>query len=109
MRALSSIAGEAYQAVKDRANPTFPLLSYYGTGRLWVEPKAVKRRTRPSRFDAYRNSDEPRVSPTDLLNWLRRERLKELETGHSSPLLTAWRKVVEACFDEPIEVTYSLP
>ncbi|MYH56816.1 MAG: AAA family ATPase [Boseongicola sp. SB0675_bin_26] len=106
-RALSSIAGEAYQAVKDLANPTLPLLSYYGTGRLWVEPKAVKRKARPSRFDAYRNSHEPRVSPADLLNWLRRERLRELETERSSSLLTAWRKAVEACFDERVEVTYS--
>ena len=105
-RALSSIAGEAYQAVTDR-NPTLPLLSYYGTGRLWVEPKTVKRSSRPSRFDAYRNSHEPRVSPADLLNWLRRERLRELETKRSSPLLTAWRKAVEACFDETVEVTYS--
>ena len=105
--ALSSIAEEAYQAVKDRTDPTFPLLSYYGTGRLWVEPKADKKGQRPSRFDAYRNSHEPRVSPADLLSWLHRERLNELETERSSPLLTAWRKAVEVCFDEPVEVTYS--
>lgn len=106
-RALSSIAEEAYQAVKDRANPTLPLLSYYGTGRLWVESRNVRRGQKPSRFDAYRNSHEPRVSPTDLLNWLRRERLKEFEVERSSPLLHAWRKAVEACFDEPVEVAYS--
>ena len=104
---LSSIAAEAYQAVKVRENPTLPLLSYYGTGRLWQEPGNPRRRSRPSRFDAYRNSHEPRVSSLDLLNWLRRERLKEFETEHQSPLLAAWRRAVEACFVEPVEVTYS--
>ena len=47
------------------------------------------------------------MSPADLLNWLRRERLKELETERPSPLLVAWRNAVEACFDESVEATYS--
>ncbi len=106
-RALSSIAVEAYQAVKDRANPTLPLLSYYGTGRLWAEPRNVEKGRRRSRFDAYRNSHEPRVSAADLLDWLHRERLKEFETEHSSRLLAAWNKAVEACFEENVEITYS--
>ena len=105
-RILSSIADEAYKAVQDQANPTLPLLSYYGTGRLWVEPRKVEQR-RPSRFDAYRNSHEPRVSSVDLLKWLRRERLRELETGCPSPLLAAWNKAVEACFEESVKVEYS--
>ena len=108
-RALSSIAHEAYQAVTNRANPTLPLLSYYGTGRLWAEPgRAGKRRWRLSRFDAYRNSHEPRVSSADLMDWLRRERLKELEDKHSSPRLAAWNKAVEVCFEEPVKVVHSL-
>ncbi len=105
--ALSSIADEAYQAVKNRANPTLPLLSYYGTGRLWERPSKTEKRRRPSRFDAYHNSHEPRVSSVDLLDWLRRERLKELETKRSSQLLAVWSKAVEACFEENVEVVYS--
>ncbi len=108
-RALSAVAEEAYQAVinQTQVNPTLPLLSYYGTGRLWDVPKNSGIRKHPSRFDAYRNSHEPRVSSADLLNWLRRERLKELETERSSPLLAAWHRAVEACFDESVEMTYS--
>ena len=106
-RTLSSIAEEAYQAVKNQANPTLPLLSYYGTGRLWVEPKNVEKGRRRSRFDAYRNSHEPRASSVDLLDWLRRERLKELETGRFSRLLAAWNMAVESCFEEKVKVTYS--
>ena len=106
-RALSSIAAEAYRAVTKQANPTLPFLSYYGTGRLWAEPRNVERGQRRSRFDAYRNSHEPRVSSANLLDWVHRERFKEFETERSSPLLAAWRKAVEACFDEPVEVTYS--
>lgn len=106
-RELILIADEAYKAAISGEDPTLPLLSYYGTGRLWVEPKNIKRKSKPSRFDAYRNSHEPRVSSVDLLVWLRSERLKELETNRSSPLLSAWQKAVESCFDESVKVSYS--
>lgn len=106
-RALLTIADEAYQAVKGRNNPTLPLLSHYGTGRLWVEPRNVERGRRQSRFDAYRNSHEPRVSSADLLDWLHRERLKEFETERPSRLLAAWNKAVETCFEEDAKVAYS--
>ncbi len=106
-RDLSSIADEAYFAVTKGADPTLPLLSYYGTGRLWDEPRNVKRGQKQSRFDAYLNSHEPRVSSANLLDWVHRERFKEFETKRSSPLLAAWRNAVEACFDERVDVTYS--
>lgn len=106
-RTLSSIAAEAYEAVKNRANPTLPLLSYYGTGRLWQEPSVQKKKSRLSRFDAYRNSHEPRVSSLELMGWLHSERLQEFETERPSSLLAAWSKAVEACFAEPVKVTYS--
>jgi predicted ATP-binding protein involved in virulence len=106
-RALFSVAEEAYKAVVAGADATLPLLSYYGTGRLWVEPKNLKRKARPSRFDAYRNSHEPRVSSVDLLDWLGNERLRELETDRPSPLLSAWRSAVEACFDAEVKLSFS--
>ena len=106
-RELSSIAQEAYQAVENRTNPTLPLLSHYGTGRLWAEPRNVEKGKRRSRFDAYRNSHGPRVSSADLLDWLHRERLKEFETQRPSRLLAAWNRAVETCFEEDVKVTYS--
>ena len=91
----------------DRANPTLPLLSYYGTGRLWSQPRSVEKGRRWSRFDAYRNSHEARLSSADLLDWLHREKLKEFETERSSRLLATWNKAVKTCFEENVKVTYS--
>jgi predicted ATP-binding protein involved in virulence len=105
--AIRALANEAYEAAVAKEAPTLPLLSYYGTGRLWGEPKRMPRKQRPSRFDAYRNSHEPRVSAADLFDWLKRMRLNEFETDRPSPILAAWRKAVESCFDEPVRVNYS--
>lgn len=106
-RVLSVIAEDAYKAITAGENPTMPLLSYYGAGRLWDRPLRPKRKQRPSRFDAYHYSHEPQVSPQDLLAWLRRERMLEFETQRPSERLLAWRQAVESVFDEPVEVTYS--
>lgn len=106
-RDIRALASAAYAAVIAGGDPTLPLLSYYGTGRLWGEPKRMVRKERPSRFDAYRNSHEPRVSSSDLLDWLKRMRLIEFETERPSPILTAWRTAVESCFDEQVRVNYS--
>lgn len=105
--ALKSLAHSAYKAVLSGDDPTLPLLSYYGTGRLWSKSPVQKKGERPSRFDAYRNSHEPDVSPGDLMAWLKRMRLNEFETDRPSDLLAEWRSTVESCFDEKVRVSYS--
>lgn len=106
-RQLSSIAEASYKAITEGLDPTLPLLSYYGTGRLWNKPPRQNKKTRPSRFDAYRNSHEPQVSSEDLMAWLRRERLREFETERPSALIAAWRAAVESFFDEKVRVNFS--
>ena len=106
--AIRARAEALYETIKRGEDVTLPLLSYYGTGRLWEEPRRPSTPPRPSRFDAYKNSHEARVSSADLLAWIERERLLELETNQPSKRLSAWRKAVEACFDRPVSVGYTL-
>lgn len=106
-RELKNLASAAYETVIMGGDPTLPLLSYYGTGRLWNPLPALKKNTRPSRFDAYQNSHEPGVSSRELIAWLKRVRLNELETNRPSKLLAAWRAAVESCFNEKVRVIYS--
>ncbi|MBE3640522.1 AAA family ATPase [Mangrovicoccus algicola] len=106
-REIRDLADSAYGIIASGGDATLPLLSYYGTGRLWVEPKRIDRKARPSRFDAYRNSHEPRVSSYDLLEWLKRMRLNEFESDRPSGILKAWRAAIESCFDGPVRVNYS--
>ncbi len=106
--AIRSKAQAAYEAITGGQDVTLPLLSYYGTGRLWEEPRQSSKSKRTSRFDAYKNSHEARVASADLLAWVERERLLELETDQPSKRFLAWKKAVEACFDSPVSVSYSL-
>jgi predicted ATP-binding protein involved in virulence len=104
---IRAAAKERYELISGGRDVTLPLLSYYGTGRLWMEPKQMGKQPKSSRFDAYKNSHEARVSSADLLAWLERERLLELETEKPSERLSAWKKAVETCFDEPVSISYS--
>lgn len=105
--AVKDVAAQAYRLISEGSDINLPLLSYYGTGRMWGEPKRMAGNSKSSRFDAYKNSHEPRVSSADLLDWIERERLWEFETGRASSLMAAWKEAVEQCFDEPVEVRYS--
>lgn len=104
---IRSKAQALYNAIVKGQDVTLPLLSYYGTGRLWEEPRQYSKSTRPSRFDAYKNSHEARASSVDLLAWVERERLLELETDRPSKRLQAWKKAVKTCFDIPVAVDFS--
>ncbi|MEM7429363.1 MAG: AAA family ATPase [Pseudomonadota bacterium] len=107
-RPIKSIARSAYNSILGGNDVTLPLLSYYGAGRLWNEPRHLDRHKKPSRFDAFRNSHEPRVSSADLIQWVRDQRLAELDEERRSPSLKAWSKAVENCFDGPVRIEYSL-
>ncbi len=104
---IRSQAQNSYEAIVKGHDVTLPLLSYYGTGRLWEEPRKSSKSKRTSRFDAYKNSHEARVSSADLLAWVERERLLEFETDRPSDRLIAWMEAVEACFDEQVSIAYS--
>ena len=103
-RALSEIAHRRGLKVMDGYDLELPLISYYGTGRLWQEPRTreekrlIKKKsgtgigeTRKtalpdysaqfaSRLAGYRYSVDPRCSPSDLIDWLHFEALSAAQT-----------------------------
>jgi predicted ATP-binding protein involved in virulence len=93
---VKSAAAAAVEAAQKGGKVTLPLISYYGTGRLWQEPKDMKasgeaeprKANAPqdantkdddlaesfnSRLAGYRYSIDPRCSPKELLRWLKFE------------------------------------
>lgn len=121
-KSLKSIAEGAVAAAQRGEAVTLPLLSYYGTGRLWLEPRdmqpGVSRGAESdagegpgaderlagdfaSRLAGYRFSIDPRCSPRELLRWLSFEHRIALDEGRESPqfraVKAAIRQSVEGC------------
>lgn len=115
-RRIKELAEQTVQQMQEGEPVPLPLLSYYGTGRLWQEPRDMARaaasssevesddqlaRAFASRLAGYRFSIDPRCSPRDLLRWLTFEQALTRDTGSESNqyrvVKEAIRRSVEGC------------
>ena len=105
---IKQLAADADTAVRDGKSIVLPLISYYGTGRLWDIPREqskvkpgqrlTAKETR-SRLAGYRNSIDPRVSVSDLVRWTADQSWIEFQQGAKSPAYEAVRKAIAACLE----------
>ena len=100
---IKRIATEADRAIRSGQDVRLPLISYYGTGRLWQEPREsfqvsdpekVTSREDQSRFAGYANSVDPRLSVVQLTRWVARQSWISYQQPNRPPL--AFRTVKEA-------------
>lgn len=108
-RNIKDIAGRVHDSIRSGGDDLLPLLSYYGTGRLWNVPREqaqikdgdkIIRKTKPSRLDGYRTSVDPRLSVSELVSWIATETWKVFQQGgKESPLFTAVKNAIVSCID----------
>jgi predicted ATP-binding protein involved in virulence len=102
---IKELAAVADQRVRDGEPVVLPIISYYGTARLWLQPRdSMSKRSSTSkrdmsRFEGYHDSLDNRVSPRDLTRWLERQDRIAYREGHDSGrykiVLEAMRRMVE--------------
>jgi predicted ATP-binding protein involved in virulence len=97
--------------VQEGAGLELPLISYYGTGRLWLEPRQAKQdaqvknpeklaaKTQLSRLSAYRTSVDPRLSVRDLMRWIARQSWIAYQQGRESALFQAVKGALIRCVE----------
>ncbi len=85
---------------------TLPLVSYYGTGRVWQQPRDLKAhrvsaasKAATSVFHGYLNSHDPRASAADLFRWIQTQQFIALEEGRTPVELQVVKKAVLGCLD----------
>lgn len=86
-----------------------PLLSYYGTGRLWLEPRAESQvkgaeklagKKDLSRLDGYQHSIDPRLSVRDLVRWIARQSWISYQQGKESAVFRAVKQAILGCMED---------
>jgi predicted ATP-binding protein involved in virulence len=80
---LKQLSQRLQQDVQDHQKADLPLISYYGTGRLW-EQRRLSEKNAPnypfeSRVDGYQNCLDPQSSYSIFAHWLRGETIGEHE------------------------------
>lgn len=94
---------------------TLPLVSYYGTGRVWQQPRDLKSRrvssatkAATSVFHGYLNSHDPRASAADLFRWIQTQQFIALEEGRSSVELRVLKQAVLGCLEGGKKMYFSV-
>jgi len=108
---LIRLAKERDQAVRSGELVTLPLLAYYGTMRLWQEPRKLKQESRISdpaplmdkrqlsRLAGYRHSVDPRISVHNLISWFARQAWTTFQQGEETASLRVVRAAVLSCVE----------
>lgn len=106
---LKNLAANANASVRSGGEVLLPLISYYGTGRLWDVPreqaqvkdeKAITRKEALSRFAGYRNSIDPRLSVAELVRWIARQSWISFQQGSQpSSLYEMVRNAIVSCIE----------
>jgi predicted ATP-binding protein involved in virulence len=92
-------------AMRGEEDVTLPLISYYGTGRIWQQPRDLKARRESSntkasksRLKGYLNSHDPRSDANALFRWIQTQEYASLQDG-VAPELNAVRKAILGCIE----------
>ena len=89
----------------------FPMIGYYGTGRLWLEQRLTYRRKsepakRDSRYVGYRNCLTPSSSARQMIAWIKRLALIEIQKGKSLNTLNGIYQAIANCVEGAIQASF---
>lgn len=108
-RHIKDLAEQTDRKVRMGDEVLLPLISYYGTGRLWDVPREqaqirneqeVANKEALSRLAGYRNSIDPRLSVSELVRWIARQSWITYQRGGlQSPVYMAVRDAIVRCLD----------
>lgn len=108
-RNIKDIATQIHDSVRSGGDDSLPLISYYGTGRLWNVPREqaqvkneqkIARKEKMSRLEGYRNSVDPRLSVAELVHWIARQSWITFQKGgQTKPLFDTVQKAIISCID----------
>jgi predicted ATP-binding protein involved in virulence len=106
---IKSIAVATDAAVREGEGVALPLIAYYGTGRLWQEPKESYRIDDPekavskqeqSRLAGYEYSVDPRLSVRQLTRWIARQSwIAFQKRGRTSAAFDAVKAAIIGCVE----------
>jgi len=110
-KALITKADESDLLIRLGKTQTLPLIAYYGTMRLWQEPKkllgesridgpeALMDKSMLSRLDGYRHSVDPRISVKNLIAWFARQEWVRFQSGTENTALNIVSEAVLGCIE----------
>lgn len=109
---LARIATTWNEQVRAGVEITLPLVSYYGTGRLWLQRRAQRTGARVlkpgSRLRGYQGCLDPASDLKGFVSWFKTMELIQLQKGQSLGTLDAVKHALRSCLRGWDEVSYDV-
>lgn len=107
---IQTIAGQMRDQVKAGDPVILPVLSFYGTGRLWVQKRQreVKTLKPDSRFMGYLDCLDPASDEKRLLQWFKTQEIAAVQQGQPIATLEACRHAIMTCVPEAARVHFDV-
>jgi predicted ATP-binding protein involved in virulence len=108
---LINLAKQADECVRLGKETTLPLISYYGTMRLWQEPKDFQKLSRVNKpehlsnphklsyFEGYRLSVDPRISIAAQVAWFARQAWITFQEGEDTWAFKLLKEILIGCIE----------
>jgi len=101
---IAKAASLASSVKKGSTDVVLPLVSYYGTGRLWAQKKEKSTISKDSRFSGYQDCLDIKANDKLLVAWLRKMTLIQLQQGKNLPELRAVLQAITSCTASSLDV-----
>lgn len=104
---IYKLSGEADEKVRSNQSVSLPLISYYGTERLWQDPRQTVTKSRPNqRLLGYETSVDSRIDKKELIKWFSKKDSKNNKTEQSDFILV--KKALLATLENCSEIEYDI-
>jgi predicted ATP-binding protein involved in virulence len=108
---IKGLSKDAVKLARENKGVILPIIIYYGTGRLWQQPREMKIRNEkqtksPSRLTAYRNAIDPRTNPKELFEWMRRQSWISFQEKRDSEILQVVKNAIVASVEGAKDISY---
>ena len=112
---MTSISSKLQSRIRNGEKPLLPLISYYGTGRLWAQ-KREKRNMGLAKFNrqmGYMDCLEAASNEKMMRKWFEKMTIQSASSGKVAPELTAVKSAIAQCFQsitgyQDVEVQFNL-
>ncbi len=96
---IKELASSMQASIRQGDNQTqLPIISYYGTGRLWAHKSVGIERTLKNRLSAYIDCLSSMSNEKLMIKWFQKMTIQELQAGEKIPELTAVETAVSQCY-----------
>lgn len=101
----ASILQNEVRAGKDSI---LPIVSYYGTQRLWMQKDERAAKLKHNRLEGYEHCLEPTSNIKHFINWIEHMTYIQLQEGKGLPILPAVIKAIARCMKDWETLSYSV-